>query len=63
MDAAPQSHVKSTKKEYPTKRKVMGYPTLPAALLDSTRPPKKGQVGRSAAANIGMYAESILWAI
>jgi hypothetical protein len=37
MDAAPQSHEKSTKKEHPTKREVMGYPTLPAALaLDIT---------------------------
>ena len=29
------------KKEYPMKREVMGYPTLPAALLDSTRHQRK----------------------
>jgi hypothetical protein len=45
MDAAPQSHEKSTKKEHPTKREVMGYPTLPAALLDSTRRRRKDKWG------------------
>jgi len=45
MDAAPQSHVKSTKKEYPTKRKVMGYPTSPAAPLNSTRRRRKDRWG------------------
>ena len=45
MDAAPQLHVKSTKKEYPTKRKVMGYPTLRAALLHTTRRQRKDKWG------------------
>ena len=45
MDAAPQSHVKSTKKEYPTKCKVMGYPTSPAAPLNSTRRRRKDRWG------------------
>ena len=45
MDAAPQSHVKSTKKEYPTKRKVMGYPTSPVAPLNSNRRRRKDRWG------------------
>ncbi len=45
IDAAPQSHVKSTKKEYPTKREVMGYQTLPVAPLESTRHQRKDKWG------------------
>jgi hypothetical protein len=45
MDAAPQSHVMSTKKEYPTKDEDMGYPTLPEAPLDSTRRQRKDKWG------------------
>ncbi len=45
MDAAPQSHVKLTKKEYPTKSEVMGYQTLPVAPLDSTHRPRKDKWG------------------
>ena len=45
MDAASQSHVKLTKKEYPMKGEDMGYPTSPAAPLDSTRRQRKDKWG------------------
>ncbi len=36
IDAARQPHVRFSRKVYPQKRKVMGYPAIPRALFDSS---------------------------